>query len=168
VRCSVKAEAFARHLDARRTGAGRWLARCPAHEDRSPSLSIREGRKGRTLICCHAGCAVTGILKAAGLGLRDLFEGPQQSPQQVRAANSERDRIEALREARRVNERVDIDFMGQLERRLDTVVRELGRKLALMPDDDSGVDALTAKFHAAITAYQLADRSIIGDPDDHL
>ena len=33
-----------------------WMARCPGHEDRHPSLSIREGDDGRILIHCHAGC----------------------------------------------------------------------------------------------------------------
>ena len=29
----------------RPTGDGRWIARCPAHDDRSPSLSIREAER---------------------------------------------------------------------------------------------------------------------------
>jgi hypothetical protein len=37
-----------------RGGYGR--ARCPAHNDRNPSLSIREAADGKILIKCHAGC----------------------------------------------------------------------------------------------------------------
>lgn len=57
----------------RRTGAGRHIARCPAHEDRRASLSIRELDDGRVLIHCFAGCAASDIVAAVGLGLSDLF-----------------------------------------------------------------------------------------------
>src|SRR5262245_28494931 len=59
-------------LDAKRSSEG-WLAKCPAHDDRQPSLSISEGRDGRVLLHCHAGCALDEILSAAGLTKRDLF-----------------------------------------------------------------------------------------------
>jgi hypothetical protein len=57
----------------RQTGPDRWIARCPAHEDRSPSLSIREADGGRLLLHCFSGCAVQDVLRAAGLGYEDLF-----------------------------------------------------------------------------------------------
>lgn len=57
----------------KRTGAGRWIARCPSHDDRSPSLSIRELDDGRILLHCFAGCDVQSVLTAAGLSLDDLF-----------------------------------------------------------------------------------------------
>jgi hypothetical protein len=57
------------------TGAGRWLARCPAHEDRSPSLSIRES-DGRVLVWCFAGCGALNVVQAVGLSMSDLFEAP--------------------------------------------------------------------------------------------
>jgi hypothetical protein len=47
----MNAPAFADLVEARRTGTGRWQARCPAHQDRLPSLSIREGPDGRILVC---------------------------------------------------------------------------------------------------------------------
>jgi DNA primase len=56
----------------RRSGRG-WVAKCPAHADRSPSLSIAEGDEGRTLVKCFAGCHVTDVLAALGLDLQDLF-----------------------------------------------------------------------------------------------
>lgn len=59
----------------RQSGQGRWLARCPAHEDRSPSLSIREA-DDRTLIHCFAGCSPHDVVAAVGLTLGDLFEQP--------------------------------------------------------------------------------------------
>lgn len=55
------------------TGPGRWIARCPAHEDRSPSLSVRELEDGTALVRCFAGCGAADVVAAAGLELRDLF-----------------------------------------------------------------------------------------------
>jgi len=46
-----------------------WMACCPAHEDRNPSLSISEV-DGKTLFKCHAGCSqekVIDALRAKGL-----------------------------------------------------------------------------------------------------
>lgn len=55
------------------TGPGKWQASCPAHDDRSPSLSIRETDDGTILIRCWAGCGAAEIVAAVGLELRDLF-----------------------------------------------------------------------------------------------
>jgi putative DNA primase/helicase len=57
---------FAHLLNAKPAGAG-WIARCPAHDDRTASLSINAGEGGRLLLHCHAGCDFRDILKAAGV-----------------------------------------------------------------------------------------------------
>lgn len=57
----------------RSTGAGRWVARCPAHQDKTPSLAIRELPDGRILIHCFTGCSVDAVVSAIGLELSDLF-----------------------------------------------------------------------------------------------
>jgi len=49
--------------------------RCPAHDDKTPSLSVNEGRDGRVLVKCHAGCTPGAIVDALGLTMVDLFEG---------------------------------------------------------------------------------------------
>lgn len=55
--------------------------RCPAHEDRSPSLSLAEG-EDRVLIYCFAGCSVREIVAALDLTMDDLFEeGVEREPQ---------------------------------------------------------------------------------------
>lgn len=56
----------------RRTGRS-WRARCPAHADRTPSLSLSEGDAGRVLIHCFGGCDFHGVLQALGLSVEDLF-----------------------------------------------------------------------------------------------
>ena len=50
-----------------------WQACCPAHDDRTPSLSIALGDDERILLTCHAGCEVQSILQALHLELKDLF-----------------------------------------------------------------------------------------------
>lgn len=62
----------------RSTGSDTWLARCPSHDDRSPSLSIREGSDGRVLIYCFAGCGASDVVSALGLDFADLFP-PRQN-----------------------------------------------------------------------------------------
>jgi hypothetical protein len=54
------------------SGAG-WKCLCPAHEDRHASLSIAEGRDGRALVYCHAGCSVEAVCQSVGLKVSDLF-----------------------------------------------------------------------------------------------
>lgn len=50
-------------LRGRRSGAG-WIARCPAHDDRNPSLSIAEGKDGRLLLKCFRGCTFEEVIAA--------------------------------------------------------------------------------------------------------
>lgn len=57
----------------RQTKPGSWVARCPAHEDRSPSLSITESDDGRVLIYDHAGCGAAEVLSAVGMEFGDLY-----------------------------------------------------------------------------------------------
>lgn len=59
--------------DVKRTGPSTWIARCPAHDDRRPSLSIRESEDRRILAHCHAGCAIESVLRAVGLSFSALF-----------------------------------------------------------------------------------------------
>ena len=62
------------HLDkVRGTGPGTWIACCPAHDDKHPSLTIRETEDGRILVHCHAGCEVEAVLVAIGMNISDLF-----------------------------------------------------------------------------------------------
>jgi putative DNA primase/helicase len=65
----MTAETIAKALGGRKAGSG-WSARCPAHDDRTPSLSLRDTASGKVLVCCHAGCEqddVIAHLKATGL-----------------------------------------------------------------------------------------------------
>lgn len=49
--------------------------KCPAHQDRVASGSLKEGKDGRALLHCHAGCSTEEIVEALGLEMKDLFVG---------------------------------------------------------------------------------------------
>jgi putative DNA primase/helicase len=67
----MTAAEIARALRGHKAGAG-WMAACPAHTDRTPSLAIKDARDGRVLVRCHAGCAQVDVIDA--LRLRGLWE----------------------------------------------------------------------------------------------
>src|SRR5215469_1416559 len=58
-------DVLARVKGARRC-AGQWMARCPAHDDHTPSLSIARGDQGKVLLKCFAGCTYESIIDALG------------------------------------------------------------------------------------------------------
>jgi len=82
----MQAAEIARALHGRRAGRG-WKARCPAHEDHTPSLSITAGNDGRVLVHCHAGCDQTAVIDA--LRAQGLWHTDDQRPRLhvVRAAS---------------------------------------------------------------------------------
>lgn len=66
---------------------GNWVACCPAHEDRSPSMTIRETPDGKILMHCFSGCSIGEIAEALSIDLSDLFppnENPDYKPQHGR------------------------------------------------------------------------------------
>ncbi len=73
----------------RRTARG-YSARCPAHVDKSPSLSIRETDEGNTLLHCFAGCTVQDICFSLRIEKRDLFKQFDRHPSQIRLAQQHR------------------------------------------------------------------------------
>ena len=52
---------------------GSWTACCPAHNDKGPSLAIREADDGRILLHCFAGCETLNVVQAVGMDMTDLF-----------------------------------------------------------------------------------------------
>jgi hypothetical protein len=69
----VSVEEFLDLLECVRKSRRGWIARCPAHDDRTPSMSVAEGDDGRVLVHCFAGCPPAKITAALGLRLTDLF-----------------------------------------------------------------------------------------------
>lgn len=88
----MRAEAVTKAL------GGRWfgsygMARCPAHEDRRPSLSIRDGEAGRLLLFCHAGCEYPAIRDQLPMALESLDAHPRRSASTVFADSAARARL---------------------------------------------------------------------------
>ena len=50
-----------------------FMARCPAHNDKRPSLSIKKV-EDKTLLHCFAGCETEDILNSIGLQMKDLYK----------------------------------------------------------------------------------------------
>jgi hypothetical protein len=61
----------------RETAPDQYVAKCSAHDDNSPSLSIRSA-DDRILVHCFSGCDAEEIMGAVGLSLADLFDKPMQ------------------------------------------------------------------------------------------
>lgn len=70
----LTAEQLLTRFDRVRQVGGGWTARCPGHEDGTPSLSIRRGDKW-WLLHCFAGCTTQAICDAVGLTVSDLHLG---------------------------------------------------------------------------------------------
>jgi hypothetical protein len=73
----MTAESIAKALGGRKAGVS-WIATCPAHDDREPSLSIRDADDGKVLVRCHAGCVQERVI--ASLRSRGLWteSGPRR------------------------------------------------------------------------------------------
>jgi hypothetical protein len=72
-------ELLSRLSKVKKTGPSKWQSCCPAHEDRSPSLAIKED-DGKILLHCFAGCSVGDVVGAIGLELLDLFTKDNRDP----------------------------------------------------------------------------------------
>lgn len=138
---------FADLVHARRTGRGRWQAKCPSHPDRRPSLSIRQGERGILLRCWSAGCTAEQVCAALGIRVADLFDGPPATPEQLAILNAERKAKAAQERRERAVGRAQRDRVWKLQQLADS----LGANLVLRPNDI----ALGKLFHDVCT--QLHD-----------
>jgi hypothetical protein len=108
-----KAEALLSRLSGvRATGHGKWMAHCPAHDDKSPSLAVRDAG-GKILIHCFAGCPVYDVVTAVGLTLSDLM--PHEPATHQRGQVS---RLSAYEAMPRMIEAVQVIYEGMAKLRL--------------------------------------------------
>ena len=68
------------HLSKVKKTSKGYQAQCPAHADKSPSLSIKETADGRILLHCHAGCTAEAVVASIGLKLSDLYHPATNTP----------------------------------------------------------------------------------------
>ena len=92
-------ELLSRLEDVRETRRG-WIARCPAHEDSSPSLSIAEGRHQPVVLNCFAGCTAQEVAEAAGFDLADLCDSESDFSDYERTAYREKQQSRKRRQRR--------------------------------------------------------------------
>jgi len=71
-------DVLARLNKVTRKREGQYMACCPAHDDRTPSLAIGVAEDGRVLINCWAGCGALDVIDALGLQWSDLFPKDQE------------------------------------------------------------------------------------------
>lgn len=147
-------EAFAQLVRARRTGRGKWVARCPAHRDHNPSLSIGTGHGGRVLVHCFAGCSLLAILEALGLQVKDLFPG--QTTFGVLSTVADRTAWRYREEAKqRMRGRLTDEY-----RKLSQIVDALGAKLARSPDTNRNGDAMSQLFHNTLERLRAVESQL--------
>jgi hypothetical protein len=96
----MNADQFVAMLDGvKRKGDSQYMARCPAHDDHDPSLSVTE-HNGKVLVKCWAGCTALDVVESLGLSLADLFHDNNESSPPHAFAKKE------MAEKRRTQERV--------------------------------------------------------------
>lgn len=144
---------FLPHLDGVRPRGSRWSARCPAHDDKNPSLSISEGDRG-ILLKCWAGCALVEICEALGIREGDLFfDALDTDPQRRKAAVQERERqrqlkaaeaawqgrrIDALKAADdHIHSRHGLDISGWSDQKLNDELHTLADAYALLKMEEA-------------------------------
>ena len=125
----------------KKTGQGRWLACCPAHLDKSPSLAIKLTDDGKILMYCFAGCGIDEIVGAMGLTLADLMP---DNPEYKKTSNPPKfskfelfDRISfesvillvAIRQLQsgKILTDTDLERVLKAENTIDNIVRECRR-----------------------------------------
>lgn len=111
----------------RQTGGG-WIARCPAHGDDNPSLSIARGEDGRWLVHCHVGCSAEAVVTAVGLKMADLMPSNDRPQRTIKG-----------RWGRWVCDYVYTDAQGAVLYKSSRYVKDDGKKTFVIkvPDPDA-------------------------------
>lgn len=160
-------------------------ARCPAHADRTPSLSVRLGDDGRVLLHCHAGCTAEEVIAALGLRMPDLFPPREQRPQRV-VNTTDYCILDAAGELHAIHRRLDYSDRGKTvfwlqadgskgldKRPLDTLPLYGSEHLAARPDEvpivcegEKAAQALIDAGHPALGtvtgAASAPNRDVLG------
>ena len=156
ISASFHTDNFLARLDrVRQVGRDRWMALCPAHPERTPSLSIRE-KDGRILLYCFTRCNAEAIVSALGLSMRDLFSGPPPTADEARQVARER----LKRETRARAQRRERGALADRYRKLTAVVESLAARLACLPDGDPDENALTNLYHLALERLRAAEAEL--------
>ena len=77
------------------SGEGKWMARCPAHDDGRPSLQIARGENGNCLVKCYASCESASIVKSMDMTMAELFADYGQKKHQPERKSASFSRVVA-------------------------------------------------------------------------
>jgi hypothetical protein len=70
----VRIEEFLSRLQkVKKTGPNNWMACCPAHNDKNPSLTVAVGDNGGIIVKCFPGCSFEEIISSLGLQAHELM-----------------------------------------------------------------------------------------------
>ena len=75
----ILAELHGKLDKSKRTG-DKLMARCPAHDDKTPSLSVTIGDNDCVILKCFAGCPTEDVVAKLGWTMRDLFASDATRP----------------------------------------------------------------------------------------
>lgn len=133
-------------LDRVRGNDSQYMACCPAHDDRSPSLAIKEV-DGKLLINCMAGCSINEITSALGLKVSDLFIDNNLSPLQRRQYAKKKNKRQ-LREALQIEAHILLQYLnnraGDIVKAGDSNYLKLNPEFKAMPDEPFERELLSA------------------------
>lgn len=145
---------LARLLHARRIGRGKWMALCPAHPDRHPSLSITEGRKAVLIKCQSHDCTPRAVCEALGIRVGDLF---YERRQKLSVAGLQRLETQRAKEAHKEKaEKVKIRNLIAQARYWRSEVEKRAKLLIAHPEDGK----LGRQFHWALDRQRTAQAAI--------
>ena len=70
----MKIEDFLSRLQkVKKTGSNNWIACCPSHDDKSPSMTVGVGDNGGIVLHCFAMCSAADVVGSLGLELHELM-----------------------------------------------------------------------------------------------
>ena len=98
---------------------GKWMACCPAHQDKSPSLAVTEA-DDRVLVHCFTGCDTQDVTAAIGLNVADLFYNKLAGAEMT---ERKRQRFEEVLKSERIQVAI-INAVEKVERPLTTHERD--------------------------------------------
>ena len=150
----MQASEFAALLHAKQLRRGHWIARCPAHPDKRPSLSIAEGRKQPVVFkCMSAGCTNDEVLKAMGLTWNDLLGDRPKMTHEMSARLQDEQTLRSLRDLKRAVLSPAGAYLAEKQWRLEALLRELDRRIIVLENSMNpalqairGREAKTARF----------------------
>ena len=148
----------------RHVGKDKWIARCPAHDDRTPSLTITQSHD-RALITCWAGCRSKDIASAIGQTLADWFDEPRTRSRSRDLSAERRRRAYAGLEGWR---QWTLNKTCAALRKADRLAASAFAHLGTNPNSDTAWSTLAKAYHATTALEYDFERLNSKDNNNHL